>query len=81
MYLGISSNTIIKEEEKRINLLIEDKAELLDSVQNLQLKVLEMRYFSLKDNDDALAYYDHLKMEDPSGYISDKLLETNEPKG
>ena len=40
-----------------------------------------MQYFSLENNDDALAYFDHLNLENPSGYIADKLLETNEQKG
>jgi len=40
-----------------------------------------MQYFSLENNDDALAYYDHLNLETPTRYIEDKLLETNETKG
>ena len=40
-----------------------------------------MQYFSLENNDDALAYYDHLNIENPSRYIADKLLETNEQDG
>ena len=55
--------------------------ELRDSVLNAELKVLDMQYFSLENNDDALAYYDHLNIADPSRYIADKLLETNEKKG
>ena len=55
--------------------------DLQDSVQSSQLKVLDMQYFSLENNDDALAYYDHLGLENPSRYIADKLLETNEKKG
>ncbi len=54
---------------------------LKDSVQGVQLKVLDLQYFSLENNDDALAYYDHLNLKNPSGYIADKLLETNESKG
>lgn len=54
---------------------------LKDSLQSSQLKVLDMQYFSLENNDDALAYYDHLELEDPSRYIADKLLETNEKRG
>jgi len=54
---------------------------LEDSLQTMQLKVLDMQYFTLENNDDALAYYDHLKLENPSLYIQDKLLETNEQKG
>lgn len=52
-----------------------------DSVQKSNLKVMDLQYFSLENNDDALAYYDHLNLDDPTGYISDKLLETNEQKG
>lgn len=52
-----------------------------DSIQSLHLKILDMQYFTLENNDDALAYYDHLNLENPSRYIEDKLLETNETKG
>jgi hypothetical protein len=55
--------------------------DLKDSLQQSELRVLEMQYFSLENNDDALAYYDHLNLENPAGYIADKLLETNESKG
>ena len=54
---------------------------LQDSLQVAQVKVLDMQYFSLENNDDALAYYDHLDLDDPNRYISDKLLETNEQRG
>lgn len=60
----------------------ESKVELLkDSVQRSSLKVLDMQYFSLENNDDALAYFEHLDLQDPAGYIADKLLETNAQKG
>lgn len=55
--------------------------QLQDSVQKSQLKILDIQYFTLENNDDALAYYDHLNLENPSRYIEDKLLETNEPSG
>ncbi len=51
------------------------------SLQQSELNLLEMQYFSLENNDDALAYYEHLNLENPTRYISDKLLETNENKG
>tara|TARA_B100001750_G_scaffold248586_1_gene281803 strand:- start:12325 stop:12741 length:417 start_codon:yes stop_codon:yes gene_type:complete len=70
-----------KAKDDQIIKLNADVTQLQDSVQALQLKVLEMQYFSLENNDDALAYYDHLQVNDPSRYISDKLLETNETKG
>ncbi len=67
--------------DERIAKLETQVEQLQDSVLNTQLKVLEMQYFSLENNDDALAYYDHLDLRDPSRYIADKLLETNESKG
>lgn len=54
---------------------------LEDSLKTMHLKVLDMQYFSLENNDDALAYYDHLNLENPTRYIEDKLLETNEQSG
>ena len=67
--------------QKRILKLEAEVEQLQDSVKNTQLRVLEMQYFSLENNDDALVYYDHLELKDPSRYIADKLLETNESKG
>lgn len=52
-----------------------------DSIQSLHLKILDMQYFTLENNDDALAYFDHLDLENPTRYIEDKLLETNERSG
>ena len=61
--------------------LKEEVSALEDSLQQAEMNVLEMQYFSLENNDDALAYYDHLNLENPTRYIADKLLETNELEG
>ena len=81
LYLFVSGNTMIEDKDLKIKNLESEVNTLQDSVQNLQLQVFDMQYFSLQNNDDALSYYDHLGLEDPSRYISDKLLETNEQKG
>lgn len=81
LYLFVSSGKMVAEKADRIEKLKTQIGTLEDSVQTLQLKVLDMQYFSLENNDDALAYYEHLNLENPSLYISDKLLETNEKKG
>ena len=61
---------------------LEDQVTLLkDSVEKQQFRLMDMQYFSLENNDDALAYYDHLNLKNPTRYIEDKLLETNEKKG
>ncbi|MEK6154203.1 hydrolase [Flavobacteriaceae bacterium 3-367] len=81
LYLFVSNANMVEAKDDTANKLRGEVSELQDSVQQLQLKVLDMQYFSLENNDDALAYYDHLEIRDPSRYIADKLLETNEKKG
>ncbi|RKR13309.1 hypothetical protein CLV91_2026 [Maribacter vaceletii] len=81
LYLFVSGGSMVDAKEKRIVGLENKVIQLQDSVQVTELKALEMQYFSLENNDDALAYYDHLNIKDATRYISDKLLETNETKG
>ncbi|WP_276392491.1 hydrolase [Eudoraea chungangensis] len=81
LYLFISSNKIVSLQEEKLNTMQAEIAVLEDSLQGRQLELFDMQYFSLENNDDALAYYDHLKIDNLSRYIADKLLETNETKG
>lgn len=81
LYLAVSGNNREKSYQGKVKSLEARIDHLQDSVQEVRLQNLDMQYFSLENNDDALAYYDHLELEDPSRYISDKLLETNEKKG
>ncbi|MBT8281297.1 MAG: hydrolase [Muriicola sp.] len=81
LYLYVSgSKQLAASEEKKQNLQLQVDR-LQDSLMTTELKVLDLQYFSLENNDDALAYYDHLTLKDPARYIADKLLETNESKG
>ena len=81
LYLAVSGNNRDKSNQGKVDRLEARVQSLQDSLQDLRLQNMDMQYFSLENNDDALAYYDHLGLEDPSRYISDKLLETNEKKG
>lgn len=81
LYLFVSSGTLAETMNDKINKLQSEKVSLQDAVQQSQLNLLDMQYFSLENNDDALAYYEHLDIKDPARYIADKLLETNEQKG
>lgn len=81
MYLFVSSGNMAKANMDTIVQLKEEVGRLEADLQRSELKVLEMQYFSLENNDEALAYYDPLNIEDPSRYIADKLLETNESPG
>lgn len=81
LYLFVSSGKMADANNTSIEKLKQEVVGLKDSLQQSELRVLEMQYFSLENNDDALAYYEHLELENPAGYIADKLLETNESKG
>ncbi|MEW2921971.1 hydrolase [Muricauda sp. ANG21] len=81
LYQFISTSNMQKAMTADVEGLKNEVEQLQDSVQKSQLKILDMQYFTLENNDDALAYYDHLNLENPSRYIEDKLLETNEPSG
>lgn len=81
LYLFVSNGKMQEAKATKIEKLENQVVQLEDSVRNTQLQALNMQYFSLENNDDALAYYDHLELKDPSRYIADKLLETNEQKG
>ena len=81
LYLAVSGSRNLQEKDAQIESLETSLGALEDSLQQARIAVLDMKYFSLENNDDALAYYDHLNLEDPSRYIADKLLETNESPG
>lgn len=81
LYQFVSAKNIIKTLDGKIENLQDKVVVMEDSVKSSQLRILDMQYFSLTNNDDALAYYEHLNLENPSRYIADKLLETNESKG
>ncbi len=81
LYLFVSGGNMVKAKEAKIEKLQTEIVSLLDSVQQLNIKVLDVQHFSLENNDYALESYAHLNLENPERYIADKLLETNESKG
>ena len=81
LYLGISGSNAVADLEGKLERSRAQNEGLESRVQELEIKVLDMQYFSLENNDDALAYYDGVNLEDPAAYIADKLLETNERPG
>ena len=81
LYQFVSAGNYVKQERAKVDSLRQKNDKLQDSVQSLLLDKMDLQYFNLDHNDDAYAYYEHLNMENPTRYISDKLLETNEQKG
>lgn len=81
LYVYVSGNRRLNDRSEALAGKEKQVEELRDSLRDVSLEILDMQYFSLENNDDALVYYDHLELQDPVRYISDKLLETNEQKG
>ncbi|MDM9631848.1 hydrolase [Robiginitalea aurantiaca] len=81
LYLAVSGSRRLKSREAEIDALQQTTRDLRDSLQEYQLTIQDLQYFSLENNDDALAYTDPYELEDPMRYIADKLLETNEMPG
>ena len=81
VYLGVSGSNRIESLEKKLSDMEQREESYKDSLEQSLLDILDMQYFSLANNDEALSQYDHLNLEDPASYISDRLLETNERAG
>ncbi|MCB0372885.1 MAG: hydrolase [Muricauda sp.] len=81
LFQYVTANNMQKALNSDVERLNSQAEKYEDSIQSLHLKILDMQYFTLENNDDAMAYYDHLNLENPSRYIEDKLLETNEKSG
>jgi len=81
LFLLMKGNKIAQTTAEKVSTLESQVTELKDSLEKAQFRLMDMQYFSLENNDDALAYYDHLSLKNPTRYIEDKLLETNERKG
>ncbi|WP_010517158.1 hypothetical protein [Croceivirga radicis] len=81
LYALVTGNKKSNANDKKINELMVTITQLEDSLQAARIKQADLQYFSLDNNDDALAFYDHLGLENPTSYIEDKLMETNEQKG
>ena len=81
IYLGVSGSNRIESLETKLADMEQREESYKDSLEQSLLEIMDMQYFSLANNDDALSQYDHLNLDDPSGYISDRLLETNERSG
>ncbi|MEM6894038.1 MAG: hydrolase [Bacteroidota bacterium] len=81
LFQFVSANNLQKALNEELDKTKAENKALKDSLQSARIDFLDQQYFTLENNDDALAYFDELPLTSPSNYVSDKLLETNEPKG
>ncbi|SFW18440.1 hydrolase [Cellulophaga fucicola] len=76
-----ATNTKFGKLQAKIEKLEASNTKLEDSLQTTAINILDLKYFLLENNDDALSNFDHLNIDKPARYIADKLIETNESKG
>ncbi|SFW13633.1 hypothetical protein SAMN02927921_00202 [Sinomicrobium oceani] len=88
LFLYVNSDKMLESRNKDIEMLqteteqLREEVEVLrDSSQGLLLDKLDLQYFSLENNEEALSALDEFDLENPPQYITDKLLETNETEG
>ena len=81
LYLAVSSSKSLDKANQRVTDLRDEVSAYQDSLQAAKMRVSDMQYFSLENNDYALSHYDHLGLEDLPGYVADQLLDTNVQQG
>ncbi len=81
LYQYTTAKNYFRTVETDLNVKNKKIERLNDSIQQLSIDALDLQYFDLENNDDALVYFEEFDIEDMTLYISDKLLETNETKG
>ena len=79
----VNSKSILDKYERDITDYKERIASFKDSVAAIQEKNLELMYFNLEHNDDAISYFDNkgLSTQDLIPFIKDELYKLNEVKG
>lgn len=77
LFQWTNSRNYVKANDAKVSRLQSKVEKLQDSTQQLLFDNLDLQYFSLTNNDDALSYYDHLNIENLPGYVADQLISTN----
>lgn len=77
LYQFVSTNKYVKTADKNIYQLLEQKKSWKAERDSLLVEIDKGTYFNLKNNEDAINYYDYLDIPDIEGYITDKLIDTN----
>ena len=81
LFQYVNTKRYVETTDEKISTLKAAKEKLTDSIGILTDENMDLTYFSLENNEEALSYFDSLEIDDLPRYIADKLLETNESKG
>lgn len=79
LFQYMNEKTIFESQEKKINSLSRQVAEKDSINEVLKDKVLELDYFTLLGNENAMSYFDNLAMdpEEVQGLVSEAIYESN----
>ena len=83
LFLYVNSKNIINTYEKKI-IAAEEKVEVYqDTIMKLESNILDLMYFNLKHNEDALSYFerDGYDTAELIPFIKDEIYKLNEEKG
>ena len=83
IFLYVNSKNIVDKYEKDINSLKEREVVYKDSIMSLEDENLDLLYFNLEHNDDALSYFerDGYDTAELIPFLQDELYRLNEVKG
>lgn len=79
----VNSKNIFESYEKKFERFEQRETAFQDSIMNLHDEVLDLMYFNLENNDDALSYFenDGYDTSELIPFIKDKIYELNEYEG
>lgn len=83
IFMYMNQKSIYESQQKTINSLTEDLKESNDSLSVLQDQVLDLDYFTLQGNDNAMTYLERLGMESKAveTLVSETIYDMNLIKG
>ncbi len=83
LFQYVSARRMLNDTGKKLSLYKEKYMTYKDSVATLQDIILDFNHFNLKNNEDALSYFDNNNINTTGleDYIKDKLYELNEAQG
>jgi len=83
LFQYVNSKNVFEAYEKKLNAADEREATYKDSIMSLHGEVLDLMYFNLENNDDALSYFerDGYDTSELIPFIKDEIYRLNEAKG
>jgi len=83
LFQYVNSKNVFESYESKLNKVDERVVALKDSIMTLEDELLDLMYFNLENNDDALSYFerDGYDTSELIPFIKDEIYKLNETKG